>query len=158
MKRKAPGLGNVCKMSTQPGACTRNSQNGCLAEVLPGSRPEGCRPGLLPGTIFPSSTVWALVRWSEQTDTNTDIHTCMGRYTHARACTFHAQTPTQKTCTHAGACMHTDRGGRGTERLHKHQGTKKTEKEKERERKGKERETKPMHPHQERSFGIYTQI
>lgn len=90
MKQKAPGLGNVCKMSRQPGACPRNSQNGCLAKVLPSSRPEGCCSGLLPDAIFPSSRMWALVRWSEQTDTNTDIHTCMCRYTHARIHTFHA--------------------------------------------------------------------
>lgn len=91
---------------------------------------------------------------SKETQRLTHMHVQI----HTRAHTHVSCTDTHtETCTHAGACTHTDLGEAPRDYINA-KIPKKTEKEKEPERRGKERETKPMHPHQECSFGVHTQI
>lgn len=95
---------------------------------------------------------------SRLTQTLTYTHACADTHTHAYTRFMHRHP---RRNLHTCRCLHAHRPGWAGEGPRDYINTKlqkKTDKEKERERKGKERETKPMHPHRERSFGIYTQI
>ena len=122
-------------MTRQPGACPRNSQGGDLAKALPSSRLGRGIPGLLPDTVFPSSTIWVLARqrkWMSKVDTQTDYrYACEDR--HACTHTLHSQTSAQEHA-HTHRCVHARRPGGGTERLHKHQDAQRNRKK----QKGKE--------------------